>query len=141
MSGVRACDDDMQNRAHSPIRLRGSSTLEFWSLILKRILRPRRRPHTPRVTHFRYRNQAGERVDQTERAIESANNTLQSTRLGDCRAVPSSWSLREPRGGEARSRGGVGGEATARRELDSPEMLSWLPAVVDLVVRNQLLRQ
>lgn len=47
---------------HSPIRLRGSSTLEFWSLILKRILRPRRRPHTPRVTHFRYRNQAGERV-------------------------------------------------------------------------------
>lgn len=118
-------EDDMQSRVtHSPIRLRGSSTLEFWSLILKRILRPRRRPHTPRVTHFRYRNQAGERVC---RASESANNTLQSTRLGDCRAVSTS-SLREPWVGEGTLRGGVGGEGAAQREVDSPQMLSWLPS-------------
>lgn len=126
MSGVRAWRWYAEYITHSPIRLRGSSTLEFWSLILKRILRPRRRPHTPRVTHFRYRNQAGERVCRAGES-ESANNTLQSTRLGDCRAVSTS-SLGEPTVGEGTLRGGVGGEGAARRELDSQEMLSWPPS-------------
>lgn len=39
----------------------------------------------------------------------------------------STSSLREPTVGEGTLRGGVGGEGAARREVDSPQMLSWPP--------------